>query len=1411
MTKIKNTKKGMAKKTLSISLAVAMLATSNVPVWAAEFTDGTDAVFTSEAVVETPAEVVVTDTEAPVVEEEIVDNAKADAPTVDSRYQVEFKNLPKNIEWNKLETVQFRVYDAVEEKYVTNHEKISVRYLDDNGQLNGEFGNPIHLDEKPDSEGWMSFPINFTEWVKADHSLVGRNFRLQVINTGDDNETGYASPSESFVLDKVTLKGSIDVTGGNSNQNWYKNWSQVVYNGRPIEQGPTTKNLNNSGIRWTTAPVSDVRVTGTFDTKDCEIHGKDVTNAWNHSYETLTATNRIDDPLYRGEVETKFAIEPKLLTNENFDENIKISLPYYNFEYTGGKIVVPVNKATVTDLNSGLPIKNAFDTTKSSTIWLSDADVTALGTYNNDDHNKETYVSAWLRKNGLDNFIFAEEISNDSEGMLRRVDKAVTVSARDLANTANTKISFRYVNNEDLINGAFVSGKGLMHNIKVVDVQTGDDITESLSKKTELKITFEGKDELKVEVGKSYTATVSSDSVKNKNVINSRDVDFKVVGHDLFFAEVENKDELSKPATYTGSQITKNITPENFEEKVGVIRYYKDNKDGRVLVKGQEYSTTPEFGENLNASYDYNDYNKNVGKGYIYINGAGTFEGTQNTITFEIKPRIADTLKVPATVDFDEKFETAEDYNMPAKTSVTATFKDEWTGEDKELTVPTEDYIVKYEFLNADKTPTEDGRPVKGGYIKTTVTPNTNVLSNFDLKSIPEGKNMQAVKDQVGYTKLVKKVITSENVILNKDSYVYTGKDIKVDYKVVYNGVTLEKGKDYEEKLVNGVNVGQNTYLVITGKGDYDDTPVKVKFQITPANVSDLTVVYDATYDGTSHKDADKVTLKLGDVTVINQIKVTFPYSATANINAGNGNITLAPKKDNKNFVGTVDKTFTIKPAEMNNKDAKLNSYNEKESLVKWYDGKQPDEFQFTYDGSEKTYKKDIYKAAKQDGEKVVTASDWEVKYVDNVHGKMTYKKGNDGRGFALVVAKGNYKNTTFDYELDDDKKVVVKGVYTCEDGTKINNVVGAYPFIIKHLELHKSNVTVENGQYKGGLKVDPVVTINYNGKNLVKGVDFKLDYDERTESKRTEITNGKTLDVEIVGKGGYYLANDLKGEKFVWGIDKFDLANAEYVVKGTDADPQITVINNGKVVDPSNYDVVAADGKVTVTAKKESKQYTGTKTLDIKHELDKPETPTLVDPVVMVNGNTVKVSLASDCEDAVGYDYVISKDIDCITNKKYDKVNKNQLTDTTFQYVEPGTYYAYCHAWKRNEETNKKDFSDWSAPVKFTVTAVTPETPVITSVKVKGSTVTVTYKESSYADGYDVVLGGKLATVLSEKRPVEYGKLVKKNQTKTTVVFKNVPKGTYYPGAHAYNRKTSDGKKVFSPWANWNQKIVVK
>ena len=45
----------------------------------------------------------------------------------------------------------------------------------------------------------------------------------------------------------------------------------------------------------------------------------------------------------------------------------------------------------------------------------------------------------------------------------------------------------------------------------------------------------------------------------------------------------------------------------------------------------------------------------------------------------------------------------------------------------------------------------------------------------------------------------------------------------------------------------------------------------------------------------------------------------------------------------------------------------------------------------------------------------------------------------------------------------------------------------------------------------------------------------------------------------------------------------------------------------------------------------------------------------------VKVVGNKATAILSGDSEGAAGYDYVISTDRDCITNKDYDSVNKNQ------------------------------------------------------------------------------------------------------------------------------------------------------
>ena len=66
----------------------------------------------------------------------------------------------------------------------------------------------------------------------------------------------------------------------------------------------------------------------------------------------------------------------------------------------------------------------------------------------------------------------------------------------------------------------------------------------------------------------------------------------------------------------------------------------------------------------------------------------------------------------------------------------------------------------------------------------------------------------------------------------------------------------------------------------------------------------------------------------------------------------------------------------------------------------------------------------------------------------------------------------------------------------------------------------------------------------------------------------------------------------------------------------------------------------------------------------------------------VKVVGNKATVILSGEADGAAGYDYVISTDRDCITNKDYTSVNKNRVkTESTFEYVGQGTYYAYCHA----------------------------------------------------------------------------------------------------------------------------------
>ena len=212
---------------------------------------------------------------------------------------------------------------------------------------------------------------------------------------------------------------------------------------------------------------------------------------------------------------------------------------------------------------------------------------------------------------------------------------------------------------------------------------------------------------------------------------------------------------------------------------------------------------------------------------------------------------------------------------------------------------------------------------------------------------------------------------------------------------------------------------------------------------------------------------------------------------------------------------------------------------------------------------------------------------------------------------------------------------------------------------------------------------VPPNVTIKVGEKTLVKGTDYEFT----GLSNNADVTGAnKVLKATLKLKNGYKLsngsgewtgvfsnpiANDTTNTYSVdvtWKIVKKDLANTTISISETNGKLTATVLNGNVVVPATEYDVKDnGDGTATVTAKADSKGYTGSQKVSVKKS-ENVGAPMISN--VTVTGNKATVILSGDVEGASGYDYVISTDRDCITNKDYDSVNKNQVkTNTTFEY----------------------------------------------------------------------------------------------------------------------------------------------
>lgn len=422
------------------------------------------------------------------------------------------------------------------------------------------------------------------------------------------------------------------------------------------------------------------------------------------------------------------------------------------------------------------------------------------------------------------------------------------------------------------------------------------------------------------------------------------------------------------------------------------------------------------------------------------------------------------------------------------------------------------------------------------------------------------------------------------------------------------------------------------------------------------------------------------------------------------------------------------------------------------------------------------------------------------------------------GKDYVVSGELGKLKLGT-DYMVSYDNNVnVTEGANKAKiKFVGINNYAGELvkEFDITSAQIKAENITLGDTTYASGMAIKPSVTITVPGgkATLKEGTDYTVSYEKVAtnvgETGKIVITynkDNKNINAKDSAQTVEYgvTAKDLKD------VTVAAIANQE--ATGEQIKPAVTVMNGSvKLTEGKDYEVVYGDNKeigegtVTVKALDSNKNYTGSQTVKFNIVESTAEIAAPVISDVKVVGNKATVILSGDAEGASGYDYVISTDKDCTTSKDYDAISKNQVkTSTAFKYVQKGTYYAYCHAWTR-DKNGKKVFGDWSEGYEFKVKATTPAAPVITEVKVKGSTITVTYNKVSNVAGYDVVLGTSSKNDNGELRPYRYGdhKILNINKNKVTVQFKKVPKKNWVVGMRSFTKDPDTNKKVFSRWSN--------
>ena len=946
MTKIKNTKKGMAKKTLSMSLVVAMLATSNVPVWAAEFSDGSDVAVATEA----PAAETTTEFSDNVAETPVVDNtedtASASIKVNEADISLDLTAAKSSIVWGT--SVTDAITGTVAKSDGSTLSQWMFRWVDENGIVVQSSKDVGDANGRVHSVAQMS--------LKATKEVAGKTLTLYVYDyDATSNQTLYDINTQI----KVTVE----------KQDLAKKYLDI--NAVPL--------LTYNGFAQA-ADVASVKVKESssgaeiVSTDNYQLTSSSATNAGDTVTITASADQMPNSP-YKGSISATLSIGRKVA---NLNTDI-IATPEkgLKYQYTGDVIRIANDKVTV---------KESESTNNGADKKLSGADLssTIINATTENKYVGDRKVKVTVDGTKLTNFKSATSDTLNDEETLTSTD-TVEIVKRDLSTngtiiSVNTTSGYIPVTANSATLANYLTFKGAEgEELKLVANSDYAVIVKDAS----------GHDVNNFTDGSPYTVTIRA---KNSNCENEQT--FTVVASSAALQGVAS----TKPyeVSYTGDAI------EPTKKDLGklTIQYY--DSTGHLVpgsVDTAAYEITG-YTNNVNATTKYKLVSSKLqpqADAYVNIKITdGTYKGQVASVPFLIKPLEvkAAYITVPEDVSINDTYTKASEYNVP----VTVVAKDE-TGKKVEKTLSADDFTVKYDFTNAAY-----GNKLNNNIRATVTVTNKNyILNTTNAKTVTVVANRFT---KIVARKLTDAMVTINPSTYTYTGGKIVPSYAVVDGAVVlYKQGEVDPSKaEYKEvSITDAVNVGTGK-VTVEGVSPRYSGKATGTFTITAANTSSVKVeIDDQDYTGRQvrpRKDVIKVTLNGNDVS--KQFEVV---SYGENVEAGKGTVVLKPVDGNKNFTGdNVTAEFNIVKEKVK---AELKVYDSKGFDVTDSFAKGNSVFQF--DGNEHKFAKEVLSNIKKaDGTKTTAkADDFEIKYVDNVAGKKVTKGGKTYNvGYVYAVAK---------------------------------------------------------------------------------------------------------------------------------------------------------------------------------------------------------------------------------------------------------------------------------------------------------------------------------------------------------------------------------------------------------------------